>query len=109
MSVLRPHRAISCGVLVPPSSLLQMIEYCRLVCPGVAAGVASCHATSGVSEYALSSGPPNSARLRPYSTGVYRAVRYPASWAAYVTKWKPDNTARCTPAAERSPRSEEHT
>ena len=57
MSVVRPQRAINAGVEVPPSSLLQTIEYWRMRWPGVAAGVSSCHATSGVSVTAFWYGP----------------------------------------------------
>ncbi|MGI8870393.1 MAG: hypothetical protein ACR2F6_16480 [Mycobacteriales bacterium] len=63
MSVVRPQRAINAGVLVPPSSFDQMTEWVSTVCPGVAAGADSCHATSGESVNAKV--PPYDGRLRP--------------------------------------------
>ena len=49
MSVVRPQRAISAGVEVPPSSLLHTTEYFSTRWRGVAAGSSSCQATSGAS------------------------------------------------------------
>ncbi|NYD45782.1 hypothetical protein BJY14_001765 [Actinomadura luteofluorescens] len=53
MSVVRPQRAISAGVSVPPSSLLHTTEYSMILWPGAAAGRVSCQATSGVSVVAF--------------------------------------------------------
>ena len=65
MSVVRPHCAISAGVLVPPSSLLQMTEYSITECPGFAAGSVWCQATSGVSVRLFWNRPPSALRARP--------------------------------------------